>query len=281
LINPIRLPAVSIGLAASAAVFACSGIVDAPIPTGAELFSPPSVYTTWWNLTQSCSGISGNLGSISWYDAGTSLENPQTGEGLAGYWDAAGNNIVLTHASTVDGPTVRHEMLHALLRQPGHLRAQFLGKCAGVVDCEGQCVADGGPFAPPGDAIRVPSDSIDVSVEVAPATPTSTNDGGFFTVTVRARNHGSHSLVITNDLQSAGAMDTFTFDVEGPAQLQEGEVESDSSQITFAPGEAKLEVFDFRIGDSPFLRQLPAGTYTIAGAYAHHSASLVSVVIGP
>jgi hypothetical protein len=76
-------------------------------------------------------------------------------------------------------------------------------------------------------------------------------------------------------------MDTFTFDVEGPAQLQEGEVESDSSQITFAPGEEKLEVFDFRIGDSPFLRQLPAGTYTIAGAYAHHSTAPVSVVIGP
>ncbi|MGH7651665.1 MAG: hypothetical protein ACREMS_07455 [Gemmatimonadaceae bacterium] len=280
-INPFRGLAVSTLLAGSIALFACSGIVDAPIPTGAQLFSPPPVYTTWWNLTQSCSGISGSLASISWYDSGASLENPQTGEGLAGYWDRAGNDIVLTHASTVDGPTVRHEMLHALLRQPGHPRTQFLGKCAGVVDCEGQCVVDGGPITTPAGAIRVPSDSIDVSLEVAPINPTSANDGGFFSLTVKARNHGTHFLVITNDSPAAGPTDTFSFDVEGPAQLQEGEVESDSSQITFAPGEEKLQVFDFRIGDSPFLRQLQAGTYTISGAYAHHSTVPISVVIGP
>lgn len=243
------------------------------------MFSPPAVYTTWWNLTQSCSGVSGSLSSISWYDSGESLQNPQTDEGLAGYWDGVSNSVVLTHASTVEGPTVRHEMLHALLRQPGHPRAEFLGKCAGVVDCEGQCVADAGPFTTPSDAIRVPSDSVDVSLDIAPMHPTAAIDGGFFTLTVRARNHSSNFLVITNPTQPTGAMDTFSFDVEG--QFQDGEVESDSSEITFAPGEEKLQVFDFRIGDSPFLRQLRAGTYTFVGAYAQHSTVPVSVDIGP
>lgn len=261
---------------------ACHGITEPPLPPGAQLFSPPPVYTTWWNLTQSCSGISGPLSSISWYDSGASLQNPQTGEGLAGYWDGASSSIVLTHASTVDGPTVRHEMLHALLRRPGHSRTEFLGRCAGVVDCDGQCVVDGGPIATPSDAVRVPPDTIDVSLDVSPANPTSTNDGGFFSIIVKARNHGTHTVLITNASQPTGPMDTFSFDVDGQlAQLQGGEVETDSSQIIFAPGEEKLQVFDFRIGDSAFLRQLQAGTYTVVGAYAHHSTAPVSVVIGP
>jgi hypothetical protein len=281
--NSFRVLGVSTFLAASVALLACGGgIVDAPLPPDAQLFSPPPVYTTWWNLTQSCSGISGALGSISWYDAGASLKNPQTGEGLAGYWDGASHSIVLTHASTVDGPTVRHEMLHALLNRRGHPRAQFLGSCAGVVDCEGQCVVDAGPITSPSGAIRVPSGSIDVSVEISPANPTSDNDGGFFSVIVKARNPQSTFVVVTDDSQSAGAMDTFSFDFEGQlGQLLGTEVESDSSQIIFAPGEEKRQVFDFRIGDSKFLRQLQAGTYTVVGAYAHHSTGPLSVVVGP
>src|SRR3954467_7355361 len=103
--NPFRVLAASTLLAASVAFVACGGVTDPPLPPNAQLFSPPPVYTTWWNLTQGCSGLSGALGPISWYDSGTSLENPQTGEGLAGYWDRVSNSIVLTHASTMDGPT--------------------------------------------------------------------------------------------------------------------------------------------------------------------------------
>jgi len=65
------------------------------------------------------------------------------GMDAAGYWSLGGSRIVLTECIVDDGSAVRHEMLHAILQVGGHPRAQFLGACAALVDCEGSCITVG------------------------------------------------------------------------------------------------------------------------------------------
>jgi hypothetical protein len=104
-----------LGLAACGA----DGVVDPPLPSDAQLFSPPGVYSTWWNMTQACSGLNGSLAAVTWYKTDEVVHDVNTGDVVLGYWSAAGDQIVLTTSSMLDGGTVRHEMLHALLRERG------------------------------------------------------------------------------------------------------------------------------------------------------------------
>ena len=46
---------------------ACDRLTAPPLPVGAEPFTPPAVYQEWWDLTEQCSGVSGNLAGVSWY----------------------------------------------------------------------------------------------------------------------------------------------------------------------------------------------------------------------
>jgi len=38
-----------------------------PLPLGAVQFTPPAVYRVWWDLTQACSGLSGDFPRVTWY----------------------------------------------------------------------------------------------------------------------------------------------------------------------------------------------------------------------
>lgn len=40
------------------------GLVDPMFPSDAQEFLPPAVYSTWWNMTQACSGLTGSLGAV-------------------------------------------------------------------------------------------------------------------------------------------------------------------------------------------------------------------------
>ena len=131
-------------IAAVAFATACERIVDPALPSTAAVFVAPPVYTRWWALAESCTGVRRPLANVTWFVVpGVSLF--QLGDqDVSGYWTAGSNRIVLADNSRLDGAVVRHEMVHALIRTSGHPRSTFLEKCAGLVSCTAECVADAG-----------------------------------------------------------------------------------------------------------------------------------------
>ncbi len=144
-------------------------------------------------MTEACSDLSGSLANVSWFAV---PDAPKS------YFSVSGNRIVLSADSRLDGGHVRHEMLHALLRAGGHPRQYFLERCGGVVNCDESCIADAEP--PPRDdpnTARVTPEELEVSFEVAPASPSHAENGGFFTVTVKAQlgfaSGGCHAAAVS------------------------------------------------------------------------------------
>jgi hypothetical protein len=266
----------------------CAVLTTCRFPTGVELpagsipLAPPAVYARWWAMTESCSGMTGMLGDVAFHEVPGVAEFEHNGSTVAGFWTNDGNRIVLAGDAVLDGSSVRHEMLHALLRVGGHPRGQFLGRCAGVVDCYTQCVEDAGapPAEDPAAIVLLPTD-LAVTVDVSPVAPTSAQDGGFFTVTVAARNPATSPGIARLGATNARAI-SFRYDVRGTAGGVTGGVEVlDASAVTFSAGETKRQVFDFSIGNDVPNGRLPAGAYTIRGAYGNNFTAPVNVTVGP
>jgi len=232
---------------------------------------------------ESCSEHTRSLASVTWFKTESRLVDPRTGDPIGGYWSPGSNRIVLASEAVLDGATVRHEMLHALVRRTGHPRSQFLGKCAGLVSCGEGCKEDAGPApAPPPNALQVSGDSIEVSLEVAPENPRSDYDDGFFSVTIKARNPATYPVIVTIPGSGFGPLGTFHYDLRGPfGGISSGDRTFDPSQTVFAPGETKRRVYDFSIGNDLFSHALPPGTYLVRGAYAGHWATPITAVVGP
>lgn len=252
---------------------ACDSATGPSLPPGAERFVPPAVYRQWWALTQACSRRSESVDVVSWYVVpGAETILLDDGSPVHGRWDSQGNRIVLAGGSWLYGDLVRHEMLHALLRTGDHPRAQFLGRCAGVVACVERCIADGGP-PPPADPAAVPADpsALEIGVEATPEAPSSGQNGGHFVMVVTARNPSSQSLLIVQLPPSgdAGPSASFSYRIVG-----EGgggwyyAVRADVPEVTrFVAGETKRFVFDLRIGAGESRYDLRPGTYRFEGAY--------------
>jgi hypothetical protein len=267
--------------AACVAVFAaCGGLTDPTLPASARQFSPPAVYSRWWTMTEACSGISGSLSSVSWFEIPGEATFPFNGDLVNGYWSGGSNRIVLGEDAVLDGGTVRHEMLHALVRTSGHRRVDFLDACGGVVVCAAPCVNDAGPPATlDPSVVTVPADSLQIGVDVIPEAPSSAIDGGFFTITVTARNPSTHPVYVQ---LFPDASRPFLFDIQGSAgRLVGGELTLDPGMPIFRAGQMKRQVFDFRIGNDLFSRALPAGTYTLKGSFGGNSVSHAPIVVGP
>src|SRR5687768_764740 len=121
---------------ASASIELSCDSPTAPLPAGAVAFTPTSVYSWWWQQTESCSGRTGALSTVQWFVVpGVSSIATPNGNIVSGYWDPDGRRIVLAGESQYFGDLVRHEMLHALLGKGSHPRAEFIQKCSGVVVC--------------------------------------------------------------------------------------------------------------------------------------------------
>ena len=263
------------------------GLVDPLFPSDAQQFSPPAVYSTWWNMTQACSGLTGSLGAVTWFKTTQALRDSRTGDPIGGYWNSFTNRIVLTTAAVLDGGSVRHEMLHSLLRKGGHPRNQFLGNCAGTVVCQGACIRDAGPYPQPSETpIHVPGDSIDITVDIEPRNPNSAHDGGLFSITVIVRNRSAHWATVpsyySTILPGYDSTRTFEIDVRGPTGgISVPETRLDPSEWIFAPGETKKQVFDFAIGNDLRAQKLPPGNYLARGGYSDYWSTYSTFVIGP
>jgi len=264
-------------------VAVCDKVVGPSLPADAVEFSPPPVYTTWWQMTQSCSGLTGSMNAVAWYKTDEVVHDTHTGDVIAGFWLPDHNQIVLNSAVMMDGGIVRHEMLHALRQKGGHPRDQFLGSCAGTVDCEEACIADAGPYpTPPETPLPVGGDGIDLTVAVEPPTPSHSIDEGRFSITVYAHNRSTHWVTVTPGSAASAPNQTFSIDVHGANGATAREEDAlDPSQTIFGPGETKRHVFDLAIGDYPFANQLLPGDYTLIGAFAGWTAADNSFTIAP
>lgn len=109
------------------------------LPSDARTLDPlPVEYDAWWRATEACADRQGDLTTVRWYTTpGDSLRVGATT--FDAYWFAAGNTIVVARPYVRDGPVVRHEMLHALLRRGDHPAAYFQGRCARIVRCAEAC----------------------------------------------------------------------------------------------------------------------------------------------
>ena len=235
-------------------------------------------------MVESCSGVSRPFANVAWFVV-PGYDFPLGSKVVTGYWSAADNWIVLADASRLDGSVVRHEMLHALIRQSGHPRSAFLEKCAGLVSCTLACVADAGPFGTANAGYpSLPPDSLDVSIEILPNPPTRSVDGGVFSMVISARNRATYPVNISLPTVAGQPVAAFWWEIRSLGQLGlriAGTLElSDQSVTTFAAGETKRQYFDFSIGSLIKNATVTPGAYTITGAYATRSVSLSPINIG-
>jgi len=268
--------------AAAPLILACTNVVEVKLPADAAQFSPPPIYTKWWQMTEACSALTGSLAAVTWYQTSEVVHDTQSGDVIAGYWLPESNRIVLTSSVMMDGGIVRHEMLHALIRKGGHPRAQFLANCGGTVACEEPCVASAGPYpTPPQSPIVVPGDSIEITLVVDPRTASKQIDDGRFSITAFARNKSSHWITV-GPAAGSDVLQTFSIDVQGTGGFtSSSERIIDQSQTVFAPHETKRRVFDMAVGDYPIAHQLLPGDYTVRAGFAGWWTSDSTFVIAP
>jgi hypothetical protein len=276
-----------VALLAAPVLFGCEAPAAPYLVDGAQRFDPPPAYQLWWEMTQECSGRQGLLGNVQWYFVPGARTLTVDGRTVEGYW-TSGNAIVLAGAVILKGPLVRHEMLHALQDAGGHPREFFLGRCGGVVACDAQCAAEAGPLPPADPAMaRVGPEALEISVTVTPDPPSEARYGGYFVMTVTARNPHDHPLVITLPPPTdAGPSVSFEYRIEHPGGYTESNERAWDDGVTrFAPGETKRHVFDFHaVGadESTLGGGLRPGTYDLRGAYGARWAPAVTVTLpGP
>jgi hypothetical protein len=264
---------------------ACTTLMDQPLPDGAEPFVPPAVYQQWWELTEACSGVSANMSEVSWYRVPGAATIPLAdGTAANGRWDAGGNRIVLAGEAELAGDLVRHEMLHALIRLPGHPRSAFIGRCSGVVVCTKSCIADAAPAPQPDPLARmVSSATIQVAVQITPAAPGAQVNGGHFMMTVTARNPAPTPVIAQLPSSGdAGPSVSFSSRVLGSARDTYYDMRAEVPEDTwFAPGEVKQFIFDFHVGLGLTRYDLPPGKYTFGGAYGGRWVDSPALLVTP
>ncbi|MGH9420040.1 MAG: hypothetical protein ACRD3J_08710 [Thermoanaerobaculia bacterium] len=270
-------------LLAATALAACEHIVDPALPSDAVAFAPPPVYTRWWAETEACSGQTGSLTGITWDVVPNTSDFQLNGETVSGYWTEASNSIVLAAAVRLDGQVVRHEMLHALTRSPGHPRVDFLEHCGGIVSCTSQCLT-GGPYPTVDNSLPVVSpDSLVVNISLVPDAPSPAIDSGAFTVVVSVHNPFNRSIIAALPQVTGGGSTVYSLEIKIPSGP--GKVATvtrsilDPSVFVFTAGETKYQYFDFFISNAIGGGVLSPGVYDFIGSYGSHSTTLPQVSI--
>jgi len=279
---------------------ACETLTDPALPDAATILTPPPVYARWWAMTEACSGLHRDMSAVTWYVATGSLSiSDGKDDNLAGYYSPASNRIVLADTANLGGSVIRHEMLHALLGPSvtGHPRDQFLGRCAGTVDCIGGCLTDAGPPPPPDPAaVTVSPSALEITTAIDPPAPSRAIDDGWFTFTILVTNPRATPVIVALP-PSGNALPpvTFNWDINfltvasPPGSFPDptfgARADDPASATRFAAGETKRMVADYRVGDEEFAVLLP-GTYVFTGSFGARdeggiSAKPDTVTVGP
>ena len=228
---------------------ACGKRITEPLPEiGALEIAPLPQYALWWDLAQSCSGLRRDMSEIRWLtDPSSSRRTIEGGaDTVVGEWYAGTSSIVLTREFLSDPGVVRHEMLHALLRDAGHPGRVFRDGCAGYVVCAGSCGRSVGavPDAP-ADAPRMPVDSLTVRQTLAPARITLRDGDAWFALVVEATNPRPYPVWVRLQPFPGRPGVARTFGYATSETSHQSELPRDS--ISFGAGETKRYVFDLTV----------------------------------
>ena len=267
----VLLRSILIPVVAFAAFAACQSVLDPPLPQGTRQFTPPPVFNVWWSMASECSSRTGELSDVEWFIVPGVSEFEHQGRYVSGYWSRVSNRIVLAEKAMMNGPLVRHEMLHALERNVEHPRSAFLKRCGGVVVCITSCLTEAGsPPVPRAGLARVPADSMAIDIQVNPVAPGLATDDGHFRLVVTVRNPRRDSVVVllppSGDAAPPGS---FSFTLSGERMgLWYAERAWDAGVMTFGPGETRRAVYDFTVAAKfDGLRALPPGSYSVRGGF--------------
>lgn len=258
--GPLLIRCIALASAAML-IYACVDGTAPEFPAGAVRLTPPTQYHLWWEVTKTCSALSGNMSDVAWYvvPGATTIDS----RGTAARWYQEGNRIVVAGRYVHEGALVRHEMLHALSKQ-GHTARLFRDDCGGFVECVGQCALDVGtaPQTPAGSP-TVPPESLDVRVVAYQQPYSDSAGGGWIVVVVTATNSASEARWV----QLTGSSphpDTFGFTLTNALGVQSI---ASTNPIGFAAHETQREAFDVYIRPPDSSLALPSGSYELRGRF--------------
>jgi len=110
----------------------CSTLApETPLPAGAMSFEPPPSYSVWWERTEACSHMEGDMGRVAWFVVpGVRTFPTESGEKV-GYWSRtrSGTQIIVAGEYMQHELVVSHEILHELLGREGHPEDYFRDMC--------------------------------------------------------------------------------------------------------------------------------------------------------
>ena len=137
----------SVALGATLAIAGgCRDLPLAPaapeLPAGAEVLVPLATYADWWNETEQCGGLEGDMSRVTWFVIPNRTTFVYEDGQYDGYWWNGVHWILLAGDKVANGMIVRHEMLHELLGRGDHPAEYFQERCADLVVCNDVCRAD-------------------------------------------------------------------------------------------------------------------------------------------
>lgn len=254
-------------------VTGCDLFTASTFPTAAVPFAPHGQYAFWWQLTESCSGLTGSFARVHWYEIrGVDTYNVAGADGAAGTWWREGDRIVLAGNVLDDGRVVRHEMLHALIGAGGHPAAYFQDRCAGYVACSSSCIAERPPAPVPPDAAVLSSRQLAIQADLVPSVFSNGENDGWIAVIVSVRNPFGHPVWVSLDGFGGAAR---TFGATFASGIGTTEV-SYSDRVGFLAGATQRAVEDVRLGGSDPL--LP-GSYRLFGFFNADTAPVLTLTV--
>lgn len=101
------------------------------LPLGAVPLAAPTIYRSWHEKTEDCSGLSGQFTELKWYVVPGVSTFPTARGPQVGLWaeERGQHRIVLAGNYAEHEMVVRHEILHALLDRSGHPPEYFVERC--------------------------------------------------------------------------------------------------------------------------------------------------------
>ena len=274
MLNPIPRKAALLAFAAVTAV-ACRDLT-APLPRGATPLQAQPPYAFWWQMTESCSGRTGDFSTIRWFVVPGADSFEVSGKHYNGYW-YGNNSIVIASRHVLDGQLVRHEMLHALTGGP-HSR-QFLDACGGVVACQDECLTEaGGLPVLDSTTVELPVSSLRTELQMEPADPSLSTDGGWvaLSVMVHTPQDADVRALLTAIPGDPSFSATFGYDIASCHPT----CTSVKGTYSFMPA----TLYDFTLGATRryvFDVQLPPGTYSARGVFNVDSTAAATFSVGP
>lgn len=266
---------------AAGAMLRCIVPSEPPLPRGAVAMQPLRPYAFWWEMTERCSGRSGDFDRVQWYVMPNATAFEIRGREYNGYWfPQDGGSIVLAEGSTHAGPLVRHEMLHALLGGPaGHNRQYFVDGCQGVVACIAECATEAGDLAQPDESAPVlPPSALALSMIVDPVALADSANEGWIAVSVTVRNDSPTDGWIPLSPTSPGSeyFASLGLIIECLSECSASDETSQRSletvnRLGIVTGSFRRKVFDLK---------LAPGTYQVRGTFQQDTTTATRVVVG-